>query len=214
MKTKNILTSLLLSVAFVAVVARPVAADVCTTQYGGTTTCQPSDLTVNKQVRNPSGNVFVENLTTTDHTFAPGTEVLYRLIVKNGSGETFDPVTIRDTLPPYLTFVAGPGTYDAASRVLEFKLEKMIAGEALTIEVLTKVVSADQFPTGKSLFCVTNYVEVRALNRFDSDNTQVCLQNGVLGVTTLPVAGFNNLLILLPFAGVGLGGIALLKKKS
>lgn len=192
----------------------PVSADMCTTQYGGTETCQPSDLTINKQVKNPGSNVFVENLTTTDKTFTPGSDILYRLTVKNGSGETFDPVTVRDTLPPYLTFVAGPGTYDSTNRVLEIKLEKMIAGESRTIEVLSRVVNADGFPSGKSLFCVTNVAEARALNRFDSDSAQACLQNGETVVTKLPVAGFNELMILLPFAGVGLGGIALLKKRK
>lgn len=186
-------------------------ADMCTTQYGGTTTCQPSDLTVNKQVKNPDVDSFVENLTTTDHTFPPGSDVLYRLIVKNSSGETFDPVTVKDTLPSYLEFVAGPGTYNKDTKVLEFKLEKMIAGESRTIEVLARVVSANQFPSGKSLFCVTNVAEVSALNRRDSDSAQACLQNGER-VTTLPVAGFNDIMVLLPFLGVGLGGIALLQR--
>ena len=191
-----------------------VFADVCTTQYGGTTTCVPSDLTINKQVKNPISNVFIENLTTTDQTFAPGNDVLYRLTIKNNSGETFNPVNVKDILPPYLTFVAGPGTYDSATRTLTFSLENLIAGETRTVEILARVVAADQFPSGKSLFCVVNVSEVRALNRFDSDSAQVCLQNGVLGVTTLPVAGFDSLALLLPFAGVGLGGLALLKKQG
>lgn len=200
-------------VASVLSLATPVFADTCTTQYGGTQTCVPSDLTINKQVKNPSTNVFVENLTTTDPTFTAGKEVLYKLIVKNASGETFDPVTVKDTLPPYLTFVSGPGTYNKDTRVLEFKLEKMIAGETRTVEILARVVDASQFPAGKSLFCVTNVAEVKALNRFDSDSAQACLQNGET-VTTLPVAGFNDLMILLPFAGVGAGGLALLKRNK
>lgn len=214
MKTKNIVLSLLSTFAFIALVSSPVQADTCTTQYGGTTTCVPTDLTVNKQVKNPNTNVFVENLTTTDPTFTAGKEVLYKLIVKNSSGQTFDPITVRDTLPQYLTFVSGPGSYNAATRVLEFELTKMIAGETREIEVLARVLEASQLPAGKTLFCVVNTVEVSALNRVDSDSAQVCLQNGVLGVTTLPVAGVNDLLLLLPFAGVGLGGLALLKKRG
>lgn len=216
MNTKNITLSLLSSAAIIAgfVGVTPVYADMCTEQYGGTTTCQPSDLTINKQVYNPKGKVYVENLTTTDPTFGPGSEVTYRLIVKNGSGETFNPVTVRDTLPNYLTFVSGPGTYDSKTRTLEFKLENVIAGESRTVEILAKVADANAFPTGKSLFCVVNVAEARALNRFDSDSAQVCLQNGEVVKTTLPVAGFNDLMVLLPFAGIGLGGLALLKKKS
>jgi uncharacterized repeat protein (TIGR01451 family) len=216
MINKNIAFSLLSIVVLATLFVRPVQADVCNTSYGSygnSTNCQPSDLTINKQVYNPVGKVYVENMTTTDHTFKPGTEVTFRLTIKNGSGETFNPVNVRDTLPPYLEFVSGPGTYNKDTRELEFKLENMIAGESRTVEILTRVVAAEQFPTGKSLFCVTNIGNVSALNRRDSDTAQVCLQNGEV-VRNLPVAGFNDLMLLLPMAGVGLGGLALLKGKK
>ena len=192
----------------------PVSADMCTTQYGGTTTCSPSDLTINKQVKDPKSNTFVENLTSTDTTFTPGTEIDYRLTIKNNSGQTFDPVNVKDTFPPYLTFVSGPGSYDSTNRVLNITMNNLIAGETRTVDIATRVVDANQFPSGKSLFCVVNVGEVSALNRHDSDSAQACLQNGVLGVTTMPVAGVNDWMMLLPFAGVGLGGVALLKKRS
>ncbi len=193
--------------------APAVQADTCTTQYGGTTTCTPSDLTINKQVYNPVTKVYVENLTTTDPTFTPGNEVSYRLIVKNGSGETFQ-ANIKDILPPYMEFVSGPGTYNKESRVLEFKMENLIAGETRTVDLIAKVVNADKFPSGKSLFCVVNIAEVRALNRFDSDSAQACLQNGPVTVSTLPVAGYTDMMLLLPFAGVGLAGFSILKGKK
>ncbi len=211
MKTKAIVLSLF---AFVlAGLASPAYADVCTTQYGGETTCRPSDLTINKQIRNATSNVFVENLSASDPTFAPGSDVLYKLIIKNSSGETFNPVYVKDVLPGYLTFVSGPGTYDKNSNTLTFELKEVYAGETRTVEVMARVIDTSSF-NGKSFVCVTNYAEVKALNRFDSDTAQICLQNNVLGVTTLPVSGFNDLALLLPFAGAGLMGIALLKKKS
>lgn len=207
--------------AAMATFAPSVYADTCTTQYGGTTTCVPTDLTINKQVAKPvvetkGGTqtvVFVENLTTTDPTFAPGADVLYRLIITNASNKTFNPVKVKDTLPPYLEFVSGPGTYDAATRTLAFELENMTAGETRTVEIQAKIVDVTKFPSGKSLFCVTNVAEVRAEDRFDSDSAQICLQNGEV-VRNLPVAGFNDFALLLPFAGVGLGGVALLKGKK
>jgi uncharacterized repeat protein (TIGR01451 family) len=209
---KTLATSFVLAVmaTFVPTVS---AYTTCTTQYGGNEVCQPSNLTLDKQVKNPVGDVFVENLTTTDHTFTPGSDVMYRLIIKNGSGETFNPVTVRDTLPAYLEFVSGPGTYNSDTRVLEFKLDNVIAGETRTVEILARVVGADKFPAGKSLFCVVNVAEATAANRRDSDSAQVCLRNGEVA-RNLPVAGFNDLMILLPFAGVGLGGVALLKGKK
>ncbi len=217
MKTKSIALYTIASFIGFLALATPVNADMCTTQYGqygNSTNCQPSDLTINKQVRNPITNGFVENLSSTDPTFSPGSDVLYRLTIKNSSGETFNPVTVKDTLPAYLTFVAGPGTYDSATKTLTFTLENVIAGETRTVDIMARVVDTNQFPAGKTFVCVNNYAEVRALNRFDSDTAQSCIQTSVLGATTLPVAGFNDMLLLLPFAGVGLTGFALLRKRG
>ena len=210
MNTKGIVLSVLASLVLFA---RPVYADMCTTQYGGETTCKPSDLTINKEVRNPSSLNFVENLSASDPTFAPGADVLYRLIIKNTSGETFNPVYVKDVLPSFLTFVSGPGSYDSGSRTLTFELKEVYAGETRTVDIMARVNNVSSFD-GKSFVCVTNYAEAKALNRFDSDTAQICVQNQVLGVTTLPVAGFNDYFLLLPFAGVGLTGFAMLKKKS
>ena len=44
--------SIVLSLATV-ITGTLVFADTCTTQYGGTTTCQATDLVINKQVENP-----------------------------------------------------------------------------------------------------------------------------------------------------------------
>jgi len=218
MKTNNIILSIAAFVIAASMFAPSVKADMCNTQYGGTTECKPSDLTINKQVKYPINrdvNPFVENLTTTDPTFAADSEVSYRIIVKNGSGETFN-AEVKDFLPPYMTFIAGPTgmTYDETNRTLFVKLENLIAGETRSFDIRAKIVGANAFPSGKSLFCVTNVAEVKALNRFDSDSAQACIGNGTIGVTKLPVAGFQDLAVILPFLGVGLGGVVLLKKKA
>ncbi len=210
---KKFIAAFLLPFAFFLLPLR-VNADTCTTQYGGSVTCIPSDLTVNKQVRNPVTNNFVENLSSTDPAFSPGSSVLFRLIIKNTSGQTFNPVAVKDTFPGYLTFVAGPGTYDKASNTLTFNLENVIAGETRTVEILAKVNDKSAFPSANSFFCVTNVADVSSLNRADHDTAQLCIQTSLMGATTLPVAGFNDLLLVLPFMGVGLGGVALLRKNK
>lgn len=217
MNKQSIIFSVLSFVVGLSFLARPVYADMCTTPYGGTETCQPSDLTINKQVENPITNIFVENLTTTDPTFVPGSEIDYRLIIKNNSGETFNPVNVKDILPSYLTFIAGnPGNFDfdSTNHVVNFQLSNMIAGETRSFDLRFRVSDASSFPSGKSIFCVSNVAEVRALNRFDSDSAQACLQNGTVTASTLPVAGYDDLLLLLPMAGVALGGFALLRKNK
>lgn len=211
MNTKSIVLSIVSLIAGLSVFAHPVYADTCTTQYGGGTTCQPSDLIITKQVQNPVTGDFVANLSA-DRPFSPGAQVLFTLIIKNTSGQTFDPVTVKDVLPQYLSFVSGPGTYDAASRTLTFTERNLIAGETRTEQVMAKI--ADTVP-GNTFVCENNYAEARAdiVGRFDSATSQFCIQTNVLGATTLPVAGYNDLVLLVPFAGLGLAGIALLKTK-
>lgn len=215
MISKHILFALAIGV-LTLVIAPKALAQSCTTQYGGSqygTNCQPTDLTINKEVKNPVTGLFVENLGTTDATFGPGAEVLYRLTIKNGSGETFSTVTVKDAFPSYITFVAGPGTYDKAINTLTFTLTNMIAGETRSQEILAKVTDQSAFPAGKSYFCVVNLAEATALNRKGDDTAQACIQTDVLGAQTLPIAGFDDLFLILPFVGTALGGLALLKKK-
>src|SRR3989344_1582009 len=214
MKFKQIILSLFLLPFSFLLLPSLVKADTCTTQYG-TTVCQPHNLLVNKQVKNPTTGVFVENLGTTDAVFSPGSDISYRLIIKNESGETFNPVSVKDTLPEFTTFIAGPGTYNKDTRELTFTLENLIAGETRTVEILARVMDKSAFRAGKSFFCVTNYVHISAPARpdGDDDSAQACIQTEILGAKTLPVAGFNDLALLLPFAGIGLSGIALLMKR-
>jgi uncharacterized repeat protein (TIGR01451 family) len=211
MITKNIVTAAIVSTVISAFVATPVYAD----SYEGVT--PPKNLTVNKMVQDPRVKTFVENLGPADveSAYKPGQEVLYRLVIKNDSGETFNPVTVEDTFPTYLTFVSGPGTYDKGANRLFIKVENLIAGQSKTIDILAKVADVKDLPKDKAMFCnVKNHVHVYAPARpdGDQDDAAICIKTGPVP-TKLPVAGFNDLMLLLPFAGVGLTGIGLLRKK-
>ncbi len=224
MKSNYLAFSLLLPFAVLLFPLR-VSAQSCTTQYGGSVTCVPTDLTINKQVAQPvtdskggvtASSTFVENLSSSA-PLMPGNEVLFRLTVKNTGSITHNSVTVKDVLPPYLTFVSGAGSYDAANRTLTITLDNLTAGESRSVELLARVVDAAQFATSpdsigasQNVFCANNYAEARASDRFDDDTAQVCFA----AAENLPVAGYNDLLLLLPFAGVGLSGIALLKKRG
>jgi uncharacterized repeat protein (TIGR01451 family) len=177
----------------------------------------PADLTVNKKVKNPITNDFVENLGSTDPTFSPGSTITFKLIVKNSSGETFNPVSVVDQFPDYLTYVGSSvqGTYDAGQRRLVMTLQNLISGETREIEVTAKVADRNAFPKERSFFCTSNYTTVTAPARpdGDDDSAEFCMTTNVNGATYLPVAGFNELITILPFLSLGGIGLVLLKKK-
>lgn len=212
-QTLSVLVSIvLLSSAFFA-------GDASACSYGsyGETCTLPVNLTVNKEVKNPITNVFVENLGSTDPTFSPGSTVTFKLTIKNSSGETFTPVEVVDQFPDYLTYVGSTvqGTYDAGKRRLVMKLENLIAGESRDIEVTAKVADRSAFASDRDFFCVSNYSKVTASARPDGDDdtAELCITTRVSGAINLPVAGFNDFATLVPFLSLGGIGIVLLKKK-
>ncbi|MBI4066220.1 DUF11 domain-containing protein, partial [Candidatus Gottesmanbacteria bacterium] len=196
-------------IAYRLSLAPAVRAQSCTNQYGAAVECQPVNLTINKMVKHPTSGLFVENILLTDTPYGPGSEVLYRLVIRNASGETHNPVTVTDQLPAELTFVAGPGTYSTPGKsggILTFTLENVIAGETRTQEVLVKVEAAT--PT-KCDIVNTAKVTSPARPNGDSDTVSICVSKAA---PTLPVAGFDDLLLILPFVGTALGGLAMLRK--
>src|SRR3989344_8963876 len=100
----SLLTILLGAVAIMA--AKSVYADSCPTQYGngqyGTTACPPTDLVIDKKVRNPITGVFVENLLSGDATYSPGSEVSFHLKITNSGNQNFATVQVTDRLPDRL----------------------------------------------------------------------------------------------------------------
>ncbi len=197
--------------------ATPAFADCTTTSYG--TTCdQPADLTINKLVENPITNSYVENLGSTDATFSPDGIISFKLIVKNTSGETFSPVKVVDQLPDYLTYTGSTvkGDYDAGKRRLVMTIDRLTAGETREIEVTARVADKSAFASDQSFFCASNYATATAPARpnGDDDTAEFCMTTRVGGATTLPVAGFNDALTMIPFLSLGGIGIALLKKNK
>ena len=200
--------------AFLSLLARPAFAETCTTQYGGTTPCVSTQLTIDKKVRDPINlNVFKENVVDGDTPYAPGATVEYLLTVTNSTNQSYQTVTVKDVLPAELEFTGGPGTYDAGSRTLIFTITNLGAGQTVANRVAAIVK-----PLATNLTKTCNVVNsVKLLidsNEVDNDTAALCVKSEVLGATTLPVAGFNDLFLLLPFAGMGLGGLALLKKRG
>jgi uncharacterized repeat protein (TIGR01451 family) len=227
MITKDITKTLIISaIAATLFTSSVFAGEDCVTQYGGSqygTACNPNDLVINKEVQkvgasDSNGNpVYVENLSVNDAHITAGNYMTFKLTIKNNSNQTFDTVEVKDIFPPYMSYVSGgpSGTvYDAETRTMTAKLEKVLAGETRTITLAAKVDEEKSFPAGKSNFCVVNTARVSSGNRNDEDTAQVCIKTpDVKGVTTLPKAGFNDIMMILPAALLGLAGLGLVTKK-
>ncbi len=214
MITKTIALTVIGFGLLLSTLAPRVMAQNCTTSYGGQTTCTPAQIVIVKEVQNPITGAFVKNLSTTDATFSPDGNVLFRLTIKNTGSSTLDPVTVKDIFPKYLTFASGPGTYDASSKTLTFILNNLLSGESRQVQVMAKIDPLSSFPSGQNFFCEVNDSLAQASGLSAEDTAQLCIQTNVLGATTLPVAGTNDWMLILPFLALAGTGLVLAKIKS
>lgn len=145
----------------------------CETQYGGREVCvRTGQLQIDKEVFNPQENKFVDNLGISDHKFAPGDEITFRLKVKNVGDATFDNVSVTDSLPSLLRLTSGSTS---------FTISNLTPGQTEERELKAKVTASGNFPVDKTLVCVVNTAEVSSGNEKDRDTAQVCLERKAVG---------------------------------
>ncbi len=211
MSTKQRIASFLVIGSLFAIAPRALA-DGCTNQYGATVDCPATNIVVNKKVAYPGNpNLFVENLTSADPAYSPKDEVEYDVAVTNTSNVNFQTVTVIDVFPSQVTFVSGPGTYEAAANKLTYELSNLNAGTTVHNRVLVKVKDTSVFPANQDITCnIVNTVTATGPGgQSDQDTSSLCVQTKVLGATTLPVAGFEDNMIIATFAAIGGMGVLL-----
>lgn len=216
----NLSKLVVLSAVALLATASTVSADECSTQYGNGTTCQPTKIDIDKKVRNPITGSFVENLLSGDAAYSPNSEVIYLLKISNTSNQNFTDVTVTDTLPIQLNSGAVVDSDKAKvkdekfeNNTIIFKLkDELKAGSTIEIQVKAKVRDASVFTEVKTCD-ITNTGRVQAGDNSKDNTAKICVTKDVLGTTTLPQAGPEDYLPLLPFLGLGITGIALFFRK-
>jgi uncharacterized repeat protein (TIGR01451 family) len=168
----------------------------CEQQYGGEVCIRIGELQINKLVFNPESQQFVDNLDVTDHKFAAGEEVIFRLKIKNVGDASIEKVTVNDTLPSFLNLTAGS---------LSFEINDLTPGETEEREIRARVIGEDSFPKDQTVVCDVNVAEARAKEMFAKDTAKVCAAKRIVVVKVLPPTGFSGfpfLLILSVLTGV------------
>ncbi|MBI4057874.1 DUF11 domain-containing protein [Candidatus Microgenomates bacterium] len=170
--------STVLSLLSLFVIVAPATADTtCQPVYGGGQTCvQVGNVLINKTVKNPQTGAFVDNLGVNDPKFSPDQQVPFQLTVTNTGSSTLSKVTVKDTLPQFVDYVSGLGTFDQASKTLTFEVSDLKANESRTFNLTAKVVSVGALPSDQSVVCVVNQAQATANNQTSADNAQFCIQ--------------------------------------
>ena len=165
------------------------------------------EISLDKKVKNPNTNDWVDNLFASDYKFKPGQEIEFKINIKNVGNKDLDKVEYRDTLPAYLTLVDG----SLSSSWENFKVD-----ETKEIWFKAKVVESKDLPNDSGLYCVVNtaYAWIEG-GQSEKDTAQVCIEKKVLGFVAgqLPEAGpTSNLLWLFGAGIIGLTGFVLIRK--
>ncbi|MEK7573264.1 MAG: DUF11 domain-containing protein [Patescibacteria group bacterium] len=150
----------------------------CQPIYGGGETCvQVGNLSVNKTVKNPSTGAFVDNLNINDPKYSPTSAVDFQITVTNTGSGNISSIEVKDTLPSYVTFVSGPGSFDGNTKVLTFTVNNLGAGQSQTFNVSAKVVDQGSLPADQGVTCVVNQASATSNdNKQSSDNSQFCIE--------------------------------------
>jgi uncharacterized repeat protein (TIGR01451 family) len=217
---KKILFSLLI-LGFASFLPGKVYAD-CTQIYGGGQTCSSSSFTLQKFVQVPGQSNFVNNLSVNDPKYSLSQTANFQLVVANTGTTNISSVTIVDTFPQFVSFIAGPGSFNNSNNTLTFVVSNLNVGQSQTINLSGKIANTN-VPQG--ITCVINQAAGTDNNgNSNTASSQLCITN-VVNVTPAPVilpitkvkttpATGPEMLPLLALIPGALGGLFLRKKSK
>ena len=177
----------------------------CQPIYGGGETCvSRGDIDIEKKVKHPDSpkgeaEKFVDNLSISESKYHAGDQVVFKLTVTNTGDATLSTVEVKDILPTYVTFVSGPGKFDANTKTLTYTLKDLKSKESRTETLVVKVVAESDLLIDNGSVCTVNKsfatsdsattftTKVSVLDSFatsdgmsDQDNALFCIEKKVL----------------------------------
>lgn len=162
----------------------------CQVVYGGGEICNPQiKFTINKMVQKPGkgGGDFVDNLTLNDPKFFANQTVSFKVIVENTGNTTITNLSVVDTFPNFVTFVAGSGSFDKNNNTLTFNIGTLEAGKKAEFIINGKIFEEKNLPNNQAVTCVTNNVKAKDSSSSEaSDSSQFCIEKNVLGAAPTP----------------------------
>ena len=156
-------------------------------QYGGE--AEAGQVMVDKMVRNPLTNEYVDNLGLNDAKFSAEGIVFFKITVQNTGGSTLNKINVTDYLPVYLQYVSG-GNYDANSRQITFTFTNVSPGERRSTVLQAKVYSLSNLPAAKTILCPVNKVYASSpQDGSDEDTAQFCIEKKPIVKKEVPKSG-------------------------
>jgi len=158
--------------------------------------CQSYSILVDKVVQIPGTSNYVDNLSVSDPRYKPNEYVFFKVTIKNTSSTVLQGVKGKDYIPTYLNPIEGPGTFNEATRTINWEAGDFAVDEQKTYYFKMQVNSQANLPANQGLFCLINKVEASSNNTRDDDSSQLCIEKQVVTPPKVPSAGPEMGLIL------------------
>lgn len=197
----------------------------CQVIYGGGEVCHEQvKFTIDKKVMQPTkGGGYVDNLSSNDARFQPGSDAAFQITITNTGNKTIEKLTVVDTLPSNLLFVSGVGNYNSSDKTITYTISNLEAGKSNQQTFVAKI--ADKSKFSQTVTCVTNAVKAYDNNGNNAnDNASLCIENVVVAqpepkvFTSYPPKTIPNtgpeMLPLLGLIPAGISGYFLRKKSK
>lgn len=150
----------------------------CRPIFGGGEVCkQEGNLLIDKKLRNPQTNQFIDHAEIMDPQFAANQPVVFQIVVKNTSNRAISGITLTDIFPRYVSYVKSTGTYEPTTSTVTIPIGKLEGNQSATYTLEGKIMAADILPSVTGPLCVVNQATVTQGRNISSDNSQFCLQN-------------------------------------
>lgn len=187
---------LFLAVVFFAFPPKSFADTSCQPIYGGGQTCTTSsDILVDKKVLNPQTNKLVDNLGINDPKYKPDFIVNFQIKITNTGSDTLSKVDVKDIFPQYVTFSAGPGTFDKNTKTLTFSITNLKSQESRSFTIMGRVADSASIPLTNGNICIVNQaLATTDTNGVAQDNAQFCIEKSTgatqTSITSTTKGGF------------------------
>lgn len=181
-KLLTLITLSLLSLTFVGTVEAQTVTN-CNPTYGGNN-CSTTGLLLDKKVKHPQQNQFVENLNQNDPKYTANQDITFRMAVTNPGQTELKNITVVDTLPNYLTAVKSTNSQISGNTVTH-TIDSLKAGETKHFDIAAKIVDTANLPTNQGTTCVTNQAVANTGSLVSEDTSTYCIQT-VTNVTNVP----------------------------
>lgn len=162
---------------------------------GGVMEPREGNVLIDKLVKNPASDIFVDHLGPDDPKYKPGQIITFQIKVNNPGDETLEKVVVTDTMPqindqPVIDFMTGPGQYSSESGTLTFEVTNLEAGQSKEFEVKGKISHASLFSDEQNVVCPDpgNIVTVKIGDKTEKDDSRFCIEKET-EIAEVPASG-------------------------